>query len=143
VSRYLLDVNLLIALIDPSHIQHDRAHAWFEAAGSKAWATCPLTEIGVLRVLSHARYPNALGNPGMAAEFVAALQKAPGHEFWPDDLSMIGSDHIDPSRLLDSSQITDTYLLGLAAAHKGRLATLDRRLIADAVPKGKQALCVI
>ena len=143
MSRYLLDVNLLIALIDPSHIQHDRAHAWFETTGSEAWATCPLTEIGVLRVLSHARYPNAVGNPRKAAEFVAALRKAPGHEFWPDDLSIVGSDRVDPSRLLDSSQITDTYLLGLAAVHKGKLATLDRRLIADAVIEGKQALCVV
>jgi predicted nucleic acid-binding protein len=84
-----------------------------------------------------------VGNPRKAAEFVAALRKAPGHEFWPDDLSIVGSDRVDPSRLLDSSQITDTYLLGLAAVHKGKLATLDRRLIADAVIEGKQALCVV
>ena len=28
---FLLDVNVLIALIDPAHIQHDAAHGWFAA----------------------------------------------------------------------------------------------------------------
>jgi uncharacterized protein len=143
VSRYLLDVNLLIALLDPLHIQHDRAHAWFEAEGSGAWATCPLTEIGVLRVLSHTRYPNRPGSPAVVAEFIRALRKLPGHAFWPDDLSIVGCEQIDSGRLLDSSQITDTYLLGLAAAHRGKLATLDRRLIADAVIAGRETLCLV
>jgi hypothetical protein len=53
------------------------------------------------------------------------------------------SEQIDAGRLLDSSQITDTYLLGLAAAHHGKLATLDRRLIADAVIEGREALCLV
>ena len=29
---YLLDVNVLIALIDPTHVSHDAAHHWFEKA---------------------------------------------------------------------------------------------------------------
>ncbi|MEA9444378.1 hypothetical protein SK355_03445 [Candidatus Fukatsuia symbiotica] len=47
---FLLDVNVLIALIDPAHIQHDAAHNWFKKQGQQAWATCPLTENGVLRI---------------------------------------------------------------------------------------------
>lgn len=35
----LLDVNLLIALIDPGHVAHDDAHGWFEVTGNAAWAT--------------------------------------------------------------------------------------------------------
>jgi hypothetical protein len=35
VNRFLLDVNVLIALIDPAHIQHDRAHGWFAKFGKK------------------------------------------------------------------------------------------------------------
>jgi len=41
---YLLDVNILIAMIDPAHVAHDIAHAWFGADGYFGWATCPLTE---------------------------------------------------------------------------------------------------
>jgi hypothetical protein len=39
MSRYLLDVNVLIALIDANHVHHDRAHKWFAAEGAHAWAT--------------------------------------------------------------------------------------------------------
>jgi len=35
VTRYLLDVNVLVALIDPAHVQHDRAHDWFAAKGER------------------------------------------------------------------------------------------------------------
>ena len=63
MTRYLLDINMLIALIDPAHVQHDRAHDWFAAQGREAWATCPLTENGVVRIVGHARYPNSPGSP--------------------------------------------------------------------------------
>jgi predicted nucleic acid-binding protein len=33
---YLLDVNVLIALIDPAHVQHDVAHEWFHKRGQRA-----------------------------------------------------------------------------------------------------------
>ena len=35
---YLLDVNVLIALIDPGHVQHEIAHDWFLRDGLSAWA---------------------------------------------------------------------------------------------------------
>ena len=46
---------------------------------------------------------------------------------------MLDSTHIDTSRLLGSSQITDCYLLALAHTHGGQLATFDNRLVVDAV----------
>ncbi len=73
MKRFLIDINVLIALIDPAHIQHDRAHEWFAASGKKAWATCPLTENGVLRIVGHARYPNYPGTPAVVAELLTAL----------------------------------------------------------------------
>jgi hypothetical protein len=143
VTRYLLDVNILIALIDPAHLRHDRAHDWFAAEGQQAWATCPLTENGVLRIVGHARYPNSPGTPAAVAELFAILRTHPGHEFWPDDLTLFDRKLIDASRLLDSCQVTDTYLLALASAHCGKLATLDRHLIPDAVVDGAQALHLV
>jgi len=140
MTCYLLDVNVLIALIDPAHVQHDRAHEWFAAQGRKAWATCPLTENGVLRIVGHPRYPNSPGTPAAVAELLTVLCGLGGHEFWPDDTSMLDSKRIDCTRLLDSRQITDSYLLSLACAHEGKLATFDRHLVADAVIGGAQAL---
>ena len=29
----LLDVNVLIALVDPQHVQHEPSHRWFQAHG--------------------------------------------------------------------------------------------------------------
>ena len=140
MTRYLLDVNVLIALIDPAHVQHDRAHNWFAALGSQAWATCPLTENGVLRIVGSARYPNSPGTPAAVAPLLLAFCSLGGHEFWPDDVSLLDLHRIDGARLLDSGQITDTYLLALASAHGGQLATLDRRLVTGAVSTGSAAL---
>jgi uncharacterized protein len=143
VTRYLLDVNVLIALIDPAHVQHDNAHAWFASVGSKAWATCPLTENGVLRIVGHSRYPNSPGTPAAVAELMATFLTHPNHELWLDEFSLLDSRHVHAARLLDSAQVTDTYLLALAAAHQGKLATFDKQLVTDAVVNGRQALCVI
>ena len=38
---------------------------------------------------------------------------------------------------------TDTYLLALAQAHKGRLATFDRHLVTHTAVGGAQALAFI
>lgn len=69
--------------------------------------------------------------------------EAPSHRFWPDDISLIDSRHVNSARLLTTAQITDTYLLALAHAHGGRLATFDRRLLTSAVPNGEDSLAII
>ena len=143
MTRFLLDINVLIALIDPAHVQHDRAHEWFAASGKKAWATCPLTENGLLRIVGHARYPNSAGTPAAVAELLASLRALPGHEFWPDEVSFLDQERVDRSRLLDSTQVTDSYLLALSVARGGQLATFDQRLVTDAVIHGTTALHLI
>ena len=140
---FLLDVNVLIALIDPGHVQHDKAHEWFAAKGKQSWATCPLTQNGVLRIVGQARYPNTPGTPAAVRDLMCAFVALPGHSFWPDDLSLLDDAKVDATRLLTAGQVTDTYLLALALARKGRLATFDRRLVADAVRGGAKALQLI
>lgn len=140
---YLLDVNVLIALIDPAHVQHDVAHQWFADQGQQAWATCPLTENGVLRIVGHTRYPNSPGTPAAVAQLMAGMCALPGHVFWSDDISLLNTDRLDIARLLTSGQVTDSYLLALAYHHNGQLATFDRRLVTDAVRNGKQTLHLI
>jgi toxin-antitoxin system PIN domain toxin len=143
VRVFLLDVNVLIALIDPAHVQHDAAHDWFAAHGKRAWATCPLTENGVLRIVGHPRYPNSPGTPAEVAQLMKGLRALPGYVFWPDNISLLDTEMIDTERLLSSGQVTDSYLLALACAHKGQLATFDRRLVTDAVRGGAQGLHLI
>ncbi len=140
---FLLDVNVLIALIDPVHVGHDAAHAWFEREGHSSWATCPMTENGVIRIVGHPKYPNTPGSPAKVAAIVLRLKALSGHVFWPDDISLVGADHIEPARILTPGQVTDSYLLALAAAHQGSLATFDRRLSTKAVRGGEAALHLI
>ena len=143
MSAFLLDVNVLIALVDPAHVQHDTAHEWFARIGHQRWATCPLTENGLLRIVGHARYPNSPGTPAAVAPLMATLRTLAGHVFWPDDISLLDTAHIDVARLLSAAQVTDSYLLALAGAHGGQLASFDRRLVTDAVRVGAQCLHLI
>jgi toxin-antitoxin system PIN domain toxin len=139
----LLDVNVLIALIDPTHIGHEAAHRWFESARGAAWATCPMTENAVLRIVSHPKYPNSAGSPAAVAPILTGLRRLAGHEFWMDDLSLIASDRVDPASIMTHGQVTDTYLLALAVSKHGRLVTFDRRLSTKAVRGGRTGLYVI
>ncbi|MBB3286173.1 MULTISPECIES: TA system VapC family ribonuclease toxin [Rhizobium] len=140
---FLLDVNVLIALFDPGHVSHDMAHEWFHSLAGDSWATCPLTENGVVRILSQPNYPNSPGPPSTAAVLVAQLRSLPGHQFWADDISLLDDTLVDSTRILTPGQITDTYLLALAKFHGGQLATFDRRLSTSAVKDGKAALHII
>lgn len=140
---FLLDVNVLIALIDPGHVAHDDAHGWFEATGHAAWATCPITENGVLRIIGNPKYPNSPGSPAVVAQIITKLRALPGHNFWPDDVSLVGSGDIDAAKVLTSAQVTDIYLLALAKAHGGHLASFDRKLSTAAVRGGRSALHLI
>jgi len=140
---FLLDVNLLIALIDPTHVSHDAAHRWFDAEGKDAWATCPITENGVIRIVGNPNYPNTPGSTAVVAEIITQLRTLPGHVFWRDEISLVDADHVDTGEVLTSAQVTDTYLLASAVAHGGKLATFDRRLSVKAVEGGKAALHLI
>lgn len=142
-STYLLDVNVLIALVDPAHIQHEQAHAWFLRKGKKSFATCPLTENGLLRIIGHPKYPNSPGPPNTVVPALAAIRTLAGHKFWADKISIADESHFSNSLLLNHSSVTDVYLLALARAYGGKLATLDHRIVVDAVPDGAKSLELI
>ena len=143
MTTFLLDVNVLIALADPAHVQHDPAHEWFSRTGRKSFATCPITENGLLRIVGHPKYPNSPGAPSAVTKSLLALRSMPGHVFWADKISIVDDSCIDVALLSSHAQVTDSYLLALAKAHGGRLATLDRRLVVDAVIEGRKALELI
>ena len=58
--RALLDVNVLIALLDADHSLHARATDWFASHARAGWASCPITQNGCVRIMSHPGYPNTL-----------------------------------------------------------------------------------
>lgn len=143
MTVYLLDVNVLIALVDPAHIQHDQAHDWFARVGHKAFATCPLTENGLIRIIGHPKYPNSPGPPSAVLQSLVAIRALAGHTFWPDDLSIADAESFASELLSSHSRVTDSYLLALAHANGGRLATMDQRLATVVALGGKKALALI
>ncbi len=136
----LLDVNVLIALIDPRHVHHEAAHQWFATRGSAPWASCALTQNAVLRIVGHPRYPNATGSPASISTILDQLITHPQHVYWSEAPSLLALPHVEPTALIDANQITDTYLLALAMHHGGVLASLDRHLSTRAVVGGDAAL---
>jgi toxin-antitoxin system PIN domain toxin len=141
--RYLLDVNVLIALIDPAHVQHEPVHDWFGRIGHKGFATCPITGNSLLRIVGQPEYPNSPGPPSTVVAALATIRGLVGHQFWPDSISLIDSDLAHPALLSSHGRVTDSYLLALARANKGRLATLDQKLAKEAVVGGQSALTLI
>jgi len=119
----LLDGNVLVALSDGSHVHHTQAASWF-AALHAPFATCPITQGTLLRMLLHF---SAVPDMGSAIAFLAQLTAHPQHRFWPDDLAYAD---IAWQGVQGHRQITDAYLAALARHHGGKLASFDRGLAA-------------
>ena len=131
---YLLDVNALIALADPLHVHHENVARWFARMHGGGWATCPLTENAFLRIVGHPNYPQGPGTAEAARRVLNALRALPGHQFWPDTVSLCNEERF---RVLPASKdLTDFYLLALAIEREARLATLDQRFDPATVPGG-------
>jgi uncharacterized protein len=131
--RSLLDVNVLIALLDPDHTLHEPALEWFAKHAKSGWASCPITQNGCIRIMANPGYPNALPVQSVIRRLAEACDSAV-HQFWPDDVSVCAPLFANPERILTSSQVTDVYLLALAVAHRGRFVTFDKGIALEAIP---------
>ena len=133
----LLDVNVLVALFDPGHIHHLTAHDWFAESSEQGWATCPLTENGLIRVLSNPRYPGRRTTVHDAARRLKVFCESHQHSFWEDALSVLDERSVQIRRIQGHRQLTDVYLLALAVARGGRLVTFDAKVSVTAVRNAK------
>ena len=139
---HLLDANVLIALGDSNHPHRAAVLRFFQThATVDGWATCPLTENAFIRILGGNHYPGSPGSTAEARRLLNALKAAPGHQFWPDDLSLSDS-RLFPE-LPPSKHLTDAYLLALAVKRGARFATLDTGIDASLVPGGPAAYRLI
>ena len=130
--RALLDVNVLLALRDRAHAFHRTAARWLDVNEAGGIATCPLTQNGVVRILSQPNY----GNPLHPAEALAQMRDFCAqsiHQFWADDVSIFDIECFDHSQIHGHRQLTDIYLLGLAIKHQGRFVTFDQQIPLKAV----------
>jgi toxin-antitoxin system PIN domain toxin len=127
--RALLDINVLIALLDPDHAFHHRAHHWWNGQSNIGWASCPLTENGIVRIMSNPGYSKSVKfQPKDLIQQLDRFVNQSNHEFWPDDLSLRDRTAFFWDRFYSPRAITDAYLLALAVKHHGTLATFDQAI---------------
>jgi toxin-antitoxin system PIN domain toxin len=127
-STALLDLNIFVALAWPAHEHHAAAREWFLNRSRLKWASCPITQLGFVRLLSNPAFsPDAL-SVRQALELLMKNVNQPSHEFWPDTISASRALKAFADATAGHQQITDAYLLSLAVSHRARLATFDRGL---------------
>lgn len=143
MSIGLLDVNVLVALFDPMHVHHEKAHHWFGLNRKSGWATCPITINGCVRVLSNPAYPTVSATPSEVAERLLELCGTPDHHFWADNVSLTDNSLFRWELIAGHQKITDVYLLGLAVRHHGRLVTFDRSIPVKAVHGAERGHVVV
>jgi predicted nucleic acid-binding protein len=122
--RFLLDVNVLVALAFPQHVSHKLAHDWFQREPGRLWAACPLNQGGFLRIASR-----ALGGSREALRMaLAGLERdcqSPHHEFWPVDIDLRDLSHSQKSRLIGHNPVTDMQLLYGNALRRFAIGSVD------------------
>ena len=124
--NYLLDLNVLIALVDSGHQHFQTAQDWFISSGKDHVGLCPLTEAGFLRITTNPAYRPA---PRTIEEAIAILQVLKGHPrfgYWEIKESWVDLTARFAVRIRGHQQVTDAYLLGLAIKENGVLVTFHK-----------------
>ena len=123
--RYLLDVNVFLALVSENHIHHQLVTKWFNTPGLQ-WALCSFTEAGFLR---NATAPRA-GQITMAeaSAILARMALEPGYRYIPIVVEWQTLAAPFFRRLYGAKQVTDAYLLGLALREGLVLVTMDKAI---------------
>lgn len=122
--RYLLDVNALIALGITRHQFRDRVRTWvasLAAKGTPELATCSITELGFVRIVSQVSAYNVTLE--QAKTQLSRLKESEAYDFLfladANDVSKL------PTWVNSARQTTDGHLAELAASNECALATLD------------------
>ena len=125
-AEYMLDVNVLLALLVEDHVHHRLTTAWFDTP-DRQWAICAFTEAGYLRSITAPRPEQVT-----MAEAKATLEhftSEPGYHYLPIDANFRTLCGPLTKRLYGTKQVTDAYLLGLAVRHGLVLVTMDKGIV--------------
>ncbi len=126
-ARYLLDVNILVALATRSHVHHGLVKEWFYASPKLLWAVCAFTEAGFLRNATAARSGQV--TMGEASAVLQQFARHPGYRYLPITADWLTLSKPFSARLYGTKQVTDAYLLGLAVWETLVLVTMDKAIL--------------
>lgn len=121
---WLIDGNLIVALLIDVHPHHQRARGWFSSLVDDV-VTCSVTEGTYLRL--HMQMA-ADRSAAAAWQALAEFQSNPKHRFIDDGFSYA---QVSTKNLQGHKQVTDAWLAQLARRYGTRLATLDAGLVAE------------
>lgn len=124
--RYLLDVNVFVALIATTHVHHQLVKEWFNASRDLQWAICAFTEAGFIRTATAPRHGQL--SMSEATTVLAQLAQHPGYHYLPITANWQTLCSPFFKRLYGTKQVTDAYLLGLAVREGLILVTLDKAI---------------
>ena len=127
-------------LLWPPHASHSTAQDWFASIKGEGWATCPIIQLGCARVVASFPVSGGAMTVQTAVQSMIEILGEEHHEFWPDDLELSQRRFAaSVPHLQGPGQLTDRYLLSLAAAHGGTFATFDRS-VAAGLPSSSELL---
>ena len=138
--RALLDVNALIALLDEEHVHHGRILDWLVQDQNlpHGFATCAITQLGAIRVMSGKGYYKPLGTQEIAMQLEALTRK--GHKYLGIPEPCNGAIRWKSTV---SNQSTDATLLATAVAYGCRLVTFDSGIPLHSVTGAKREHLVV
>jgi toxin-antitoxin system PIN domain toxin len=112
---HLLDVNFLIACGWESHAEYRRASRWLNR--TKSFATCPISEMGFLRVSLSPAFGASFAD---AMTVLGAIVEMRTHRFLRDATRAQSLPQVSTSK-----DVTDAHLVNLARHYRLKLATFD------------------
>ena len=126
----LIDINVLLALAWPNHPHHQVATRWFDEESDSGWATCATTQLGFVRISSQPKFSAEHVDPATACALLLRWVAHPRHLYWREEGVGLTAPHFRellPS-VLTHNFVTDAFLISIATANGGKLATLDKPL---------------
>ena len=108
---FLLDVNVLFALLWEPHTHHGAAQQWFGAQGKKGWCTCATTELGFARAFVNPKINPGVASPRDALDLLEGNKGAHKHRFVSEDVVPLSA--TQDMLMQGYRQVTDAYLFGL------------------------------
>lgn len=138
--RALLDVNALIALLDEEHVHHAEILDWLSQPENlpHGFATCAITQLGLIRVMSGKGYFKPVETHQAAAQLERTTRK--GHRYLEIPAPCDGAVRW---KATNSAQSTDATLLSTAVAHGCRLVTFDAAITLSSVAGAKRENLVV
>jgi toxin-antitoxin system PIN domain toxin len=141
--NYLLDLNVLIALMDSGHQHYQTAQDWFIKSMDAQVRLCPFTEAGFLRITTNPAYRPAPHTIEEAIAILRLLKEHPRFGYWEIKASWVDLTAPFAARISGHQQVTDAYLLGLVIKENGILVTFDKGIQYMAGVKFNQNVLVL